>query len=537
MTWVKITDKVKEKAYKMWIQNRMLIPNSEVWFYVGPEDSITGQPPGAFKLTSMQEMWRDVPSGTNVFYAENNGGTLAVAFTELIEPSNYDIPTEHRNRNLTTPITITVPEGANFTVQSLTDRTSVSIGGGSNRGNFLLEENQTMAWLFREATEITLAPHSNFSLCSTLIAQSYTFTQLSPENQQLLQDIINKINLLDQESVKEAAFKTVEARTYWDKWSPTDIQNYGSSNEVISGIFQALADVNSSFIKDRDVIDVVIELDLTYTDPITSRLTDTNAFIELSFMYRDTYANNIPTLLHAHTNSDFIKEHLLQFKLDRDDINNQWRYTLKFDLDLNVSKIASRARGDVHYFVMVKPASFIPVSSTEFDVDLYNEGLIFTNDEDFQKFLNQWNYNRVLNKLSFLGSLSLSTTTNTTHTIYSINTDQEFRISYHDPFNPTNNDGKLEIIIPTYKLADPIVVNSVLGLNFLTSNKELKQLSLDLVVISKDKATANQNGDLMYITIPLYYHKLLKFDYIKEHIFSNLSQANITDYTIDFIYS
>ena len=91
MVWSKIPNLDTTKDYIYYFQNRSKIATSYV--HISITENAAYDENSAFLLQGRQYLRIRVPAGTNVFYAEEDGGIFMYSKAEIEKLVNYDIPT------------------------------------------------------------------------------------------------------------------------------------------------------------------------------------------------------------------------------------------------------------------------------------------------------------------------------------------------------------------------------------------------------------------------------------------------------------
>lgn len=267
MVWSKIPNLDTTKDYIYYFQNRSKIATSYV--HISITENATYDENSAFLLQGRQYLRIRVPAGTNVFYAEEDGGIFIFSKAEIEKLVNYDIPTTGERVIMGTvngTKMLTAPEGAYIALQNVSDfeyEIKYTIGGA---GPFALTQHQMVTFSFTKDTEIKVTSTESQAKLSYVIAQSPNVTQLSDENKQKLEDILHEIRLVQESMARKEEVEFVEDRSYMDKWSDAYTYSKNLTKKVDMGTYAPDVDYRSANLDATDVLYAVTYMTFSYYD-------------------------------------------------------------------------------------------------------------------------------------------------------------------------------------------------------------------------------------------------------------------------------
>ena len=265
MVWSKIPNLDTTKDYIYYFQNRSKIATSYV--HISITENAAYDENSAFLLQGRQYLRIRVPAGTNVFYAEEDGGIFMYSKAEIEKLVNYDIPTTGNRIMLAgTAHTLTAPEGAYIALQNVSDfdyEIKYTIG---EAGPFTLTQHQMVTFSFTKDTDIKISSSESLAKISYVIAQSPNVTQLSDDNKQKLEDILHEIRLVQESMARKEEVEFVEDRSYMDKWSEPYTYSKNLTKKVSMGTYTPDVDYRSANLDETDIMYAVTYLSFSYYD-------------------------------------------------------------------------------------------------------------------------------------------------------------------------------------------------------------------------------------------------------------------------------
>lgn len=539
MNWKKVKNQDPTKNWKYYFQNFSLLPNSSVYIYItlGTENPPQTPDQGMIRLIGRQILYQDVQEGSTLWYAEEDGGIFVCSKGEKVKLKNYDIPTSHINYNLGVGATQTfmAPEGSNIGLQNLSENDVEVSFDQEGYGKMRLTLNQVIALSFPRETKVTLYG-SKYSTAqvSVLTQQSIAVTQLSDENMALLEDIVARLNLIEDAMARKEQLEEVEKRTHWDIWSPFDSVSGANTSSFTTNAFACEVEkFRSNNVEIDDILDCVVEMDFAYKNSDNKNVND-HAFIVFKILYKEVDTSE---LLDIYTSNSYIQEHLEALTIQRNPDMNAIRFV--FDFDENVAamnELRTCVRGDEHAFA-VSTDLFTIDRITTFEIDLYNAGLHFTDDEFEKAMRDGWKYpfDTKLVEYDTL-SLQIDSTSDASYKQYTYS-NAEMSILFKIPLQ--------DELDATYTIKQPISTNmtQIVGINFMPINPTsvlnypTEPCSLDILVVTdgKQEYVDDSGTGVRTYTGKFYNHPDLKYKLINDYLDQYVTNTNISNYKLEMI--
>ena len=452
MNWKKVPKQDTSKNWLYQFQNFSDIPNSYVYIYIDTDG--TGPTPEAtpsHKLIAHQVLRVPINSGVTIYYAEDNGGIFVFSKSEKIPFKNFDVPVFHEDFILNNIHRFTAPAGSMIVFQNMDKNSDIFINiGGSEAGDgwFRCTSLATLWWAFAEDTPITVKGEKGTETVSIFQQRSLSVTELSEETQQLLEDIINRIALIESAMVRKEELAEVNKRTYYGLWSPWDDVNLISATSITTNPFESLVSkYRSKLFIPGLVIDAVSEFTLTYKDSSNIEQTET-AYLQFRFKYTD---NKTSELLEIDTGNIYLKEHLKSIKIDTNNTKDAIRFIFGFDTSVNNIRCKTTIRSE-EMAIGIKDGQINPQSSTLYEFNLFNQGLIFTDDVFLLKMIEPLSIfgipqNNILTYSVKTGADLVNNQPIDNYNVYNISRGN-FAVKYYEPFDINSYPAYISIEVP-----------------------------------------------------------------------------------------
>lgn len=540
MNWKKVKNQDPTKNWKYYFQNFSLLPNSSVYIYItlGTENPPQSPSDGMIRLIGRQILYQDVQEGSTLWYAEEDGGIFVCSKGEKVKLKNYDIPTSHINYNLGVGASesFVAPEGSNIGLQNLSeDDVEVSFDQ-EGHGKMRLTLNQVIALSFPRETRVTLyGPRNSTATVSVLTQQSIAVTQLSDENMKLLEDIVARLNLIEQNMVHKGQLEEVEKRTYWDIWSPFDTISSANTGRFTTNAFKCQVEkFRSSKVETDDILDCVVEMDFAYRDKKTGSNKNDHAFIVFRILYRevDTFE-----LMDIYTSNSYVQKHLTSIDLERTANMESVRFVFEFDENIPaMNELRTCIRAAEHSFE-ISTETFTVDRTTRFEVDLYNANIHFTDDEFEAAMLDGWRYPSKVKTVNYTGvAFSLDSQTDASYKQY-LFSNADFSVLLKMPLTD-EVEAKYEI---KQKIDKGMTV--IVGLNFVPINPSkvlqypTEPVSFDLIALSNNDQTHTDDTGTGMRTVKgtFYKHSIHKYTLIGEYLDQYVKPSNIDKYNLELV--
>lgn len=539
MNWKKVKNQDPTKNWKYYFQNFSLLPNSSVYIYItlGTENSPQDPSDGMIRLIGRQILYQDVQEGSTLWYAEEDGGIFVCSKGERVKLKNYDIPTSHINYNLGVGATQTfvAPEGSNLGLQNLSESDVEVSFDQEGHGKMRLTLNQVIALSFPRETKVTLyGAKDKTTTVSALLQQSIAVTQLSDENMKLLEDIVARLNLIEENMVHKGQLEEVEKRTYWDIWSPFDTITGANSGRFTTNAFKCQVEkFRSSLVETDDILDCVVEMDFAYKNTDGQNKND-HAFIVFRILYREVDEFE---LLDVYTANSYLQEHMTSITLERTENMEMIRFI--FELDENIpamNELRTCIRATEHSFEL-STETFTANRTTLFPVDLYNANIHFTDDAFEEAMLNGWRYPSMAKAESYTGvSFSIDSTSDSSYKQYTFS-NADFSVLFKMPLTDEVN-----ALYEIKQKLDKSMTN-IVGLNFIPKNPSkvlqfpTEPLSFDLIALSDGDQTHTDDTGTGMRTIKgtFYKHSIHKYKLVTDYLDKYVTPSNIGNYDLEII--
>lgn len=532
MIWTKIDNYDNTKEIVLSIQNASFIPNSKVHFCI-TEDPVPDET-NYSTLTGPNQWTNNVSPGSNVFYAVENGGICSYWHNYKLTLVNYDIPTKHVDITLTGNETVTFPEGAYIVLQGKsTIPIRYNMSGGT--GTFILIQNQMVSYTFSKDTDITFIYSGQpLEQVSYFQGQSPNVTMLSESTQQLLDDIITKMDAMILNMATKAELQVVHRRTYYGQWSDfASVASQGSNpiTTAHTAVFEIdpLYDNNdNNFVKDNSIIDFAIGLSITRVDATSGLNIIEDSIIKLSLIA--SRINNSTQLMNFYCDTKWINENITQITLNRDNTNGRLELVLDFKEQFLKFVSVTSVRSDETKLRGNDLVAVTPESITTYDIDKLNDRVTFTDDTFYNGMIQLFNYS-LNDKFKYENKdISVASSIDSTDNIIEVTSTTVTDLKVTLKTRLSAIAGELYVDIPTTIGFTP---NQIIGLNFVPNIKGKIPVYLDLVTMGNGTPIITPNGTIITYTIPLWKHTILNYDYIIKPL---LVLGTGTDYKMELIY-
>lgn len=541
MNWKKVKNQDPTKNWRYYFQNFSLLPNSSVYIYITLGTENPPQTPsdgtGMIRLIGRQILYQDVQEGSTLWYAEEDGGIFVCSKGERVKLKNYDIPTSHINYNLGVGATQTfvAPEGSNLGLQNLSESDVEVSFDQEGHGKMRLTLNQVIALSFPRETRVTLyGAKDRTTSVSALLQQSIAVTQLSDENMKLLEDIVARLNLIEENMVHKGQFEELEKRTYWDMWSPFDVVTGANKSRFTTNAFKCQVEAfRSNLVETDDILDCVVEMDFVRKDTNGQNRYD-HAFIVFRIIYREIDEFE---LLDIYTANPYIQEHISSITLERTENMEMIRFIFEMDVNIpamNELRTCIRAR---EQSFEVSTEEFTSQRITRFPIDLYNAGIHFTDDAFELAMLDGWRYPSMVKTAYYKGiALSVDSTTDVSYKQY-IFSNTDFSVILKIPLTD-----EVKALYEIKQKIDKSMIN-IVGLNFIPKNPSkafqypTEPLSFDIIALSDGNQTSQDDTGTGMRTVKgvFYKHTIHKYKLITDYLDKYISPSNINNYDLEIV--
>ena len=461
MNWKKVPQQDTSKNWLYQFQNFSDIPNSYVYLYMdtdGSGPSTNSQP--SHKLIAHQVLRVPINTGVTIYYAEDNGGIFTFSKSEKIPFKNFDVPIFHDDIQLTSPHKFTAPAGSMIVFQNMDKNSDIFINiGGSDAGDgwFRCTSLATLWWTFAEDMVITVRGEKGNETVSIFQQRSLSVTELSEETQKLLEDIINRIALLEEAMARKEELEEVNKRTFYGIWSPLDSIVTTSAASITTSPFKSLVDkYRSKLFETGIIIDAVTEFTLTYE--LNGKEQTEIAYLQFRFKYVTSKKSEF---LEIDTGNKYLKEHLKSIKIDTNNTKDAIRFVYNFDVATNNIICKTTIRAEEMAFKLMD-TQINPQTSTIYEFNLFNQGLIFTDEAFLLGMLSplevfQIPHDMITTYKVTEGADLVNTQPVDNYNVFNISRGN-FVIQYYEPFD--------RILYPAYiniELSQDFVFTSIIG--------------------------------------------------------------------------
>lgn len=350
----------------------------------------------------------------------------------------------------------------------------------------------------------------------------------------LLEDIVARLNLIEQNMVHKGQLEEVEKRTYWDIWSPLDTISSANTGRFTTNAFKCQVEkFRSSKIEIDDILDCVVEMDFAYKDPAGRNKND-HAFIVYRLLYKeiDTFE-----LLDVYTANPYVQEHLLSIDLERTADMESIRFIFEFDENIPaMNELRTCIRATEHSFEL-STATFTADRTTKFNVNLYNANIHFTDDEFEEAMLNGWRYPSKVKTVKYSGAtLTIDSQSDVSYKQYTFS-NADFTVLLKMPLTD-EVEAKYEI----KQKIDKGMIN-IVGVNFIPINPSkvlqypTEPVSFDLIALSNGDQTHTDDSGTNIRTIKgtFYKHSIHKYKLISDYLDQYITPSNMSNYDLELV--
>lgn len=522
MIWKEITNFDHSVDNFMSIQNNSLVPFSKVTIqFTTASAPVEGQ---GFVLTGPNQWSQRVPAGTKVFFKEEDGGICTWWSREIEKLVNYDIPTVEETVHKLKSKSIVCPEGSYVTLQNLSE--SPVYYNFLGKSNFVLTQYQAVSYTFAKDSVINLSGDGTGNL-TYMVGQSPNVTMLSESTQQLLDEINAKIEGLLENAATKEELEIVKRRTYFGQWSPF-ITASGTGGSTISSP-KLLKDMTyySEFIKDKDILDMIIDISYVRPDKSTGKNTEESATIRASIVVQPSGDNHMFSSFYCDT--EWFSQNISRLDLYRDETNGQVRFDIKLKSEIVSYNIAVSLRNDMVKFIATDKDSFLSEKICNYIIDKDNSGIHFTDEDFYLGILKSWSYPLSVNKHKF-GSLTKHEVVGTDSDGVLYRSSEGLELKFEQKRN--GNQGITTITVPS-----SLGFNKVVGVNIKpndTSNQ--KAFYFDLIMMGDGPQTKQTIESNDVYTIPMWKHASYGYSYFFDKL-QELTTEETREYYIEVVYS
>ena len=529
MVWTKLADYDAKRDIILSIQNAALVPLSKVYFCL--TESASPTPDNTFVLTGPNQWTGRVSTGTNVFIAEEDGGIATHCFSYIEKLVNYNIPTEQHDVELTQDLDIACPEGSYLTLQN---KSKLPIyytldGPNAKAGKFVLTEHQMVSytWAHDQGVKVFAAPglDAQHGLISYAIGQSPNVTMLSEETQNMLEEMMAKVDMVIKNSATKDELLVVHKRTYLGFWSDFLSVTAQNSKNIPLPKFFSDEYYNSGFVEDDKIVEFTLSLNLNVTDKQTGKASDevgTMSIILISKAAGDGYG-----VANFYTDNTWMQLNISEVELQRDATHKALFLTLKFKDAPNTATVSYAVRSDNCRFIEYTNPDFLAEKVAAYIIDKDNTEIHFTDDVFYNSMLSLFKY-AISPVILTYGVTGFSETNGGNSFVVPADNSAGFEIHIAD----TGTEAEAVVKVNSAEGAGRIV-----GVNFVTKDKlNPNNLYFDLITMGNGDQIKTSQGGVDTFQIPLWNHSILNFSYITAPIKSTLTPENVTKYNMEIIY-
>lgn len=520
MLWKEIPNQDPSKTWLFYIQNFAKTPNAYVHLYIatdGEEPSSQDQPQQT--LIALQVLRIYIQPNSKVYFAEENGGVCTAIKTEKIPFVNYDVPIYHRNIPLNTEYRFTAPEGSEIVFQNFSGDGDCFINIGGGDGWIRATRYATLIDSFHDDTEITIKGETGTEVISIIQKQSIAVTQLSDENIDLLEDLLTRVEMIENNYVNTTQLDEVRKRTYLSLYSPySEVIKY-MTNNIQTKTFKSNIEEYRSKLYDNVVLNVVNIFNFTYDD---NEITDSiSGYLSFDILVSD---NLVDSVLNIYTDNQFIKENLKEIKLNRNRSKDQLNFEFIFNNTIQSIKVDTCIRAEEVSSSVIDDVLVID-NTTLYSIDLFNGDIVFTDNEFFLKLLEPYELltippHRLSRYKIDRGVTMVQNNPINNYNVYTIQ-DNSCIIKYYEPFETDLYSPRIELEIPK-----DVRIKSILGFMLIPqdeyiNDQNMKSITINLAACLSAKQTQTSAGSTLKVTFPIYCSELQGVDYLS--IYKNIT--------------
>lgn len=526
MVWTKIADYDNTRDIILSIQNAALIPLSKVYFCL--TESNTPNEANTFVLTGPNQWTGRVSTGTNVFIAEEDGGICTHCYSYIEKLVNYNIPTEQHDVELTQDLSIACPEGSYLTLQN---KSKLPIyytldGPNAKAGTFLITENQMVSytWAHDQGVKVMAAVGQDAvnGVISYAIGQSPNVTMLSEATQDMLEEMMAKVDMVVKNSATKDELEVVHKRTYLGFWSEFLNVNAAGITDISLPKFFSDKTYDSGFVEDDKIVEFTLSLNLNVTDTQTGITTDevgTMSIILITKAAGDGYG-----VANFYTDNTWMQLNISGVQLQRDTENKALFLMLKFKNAPNTAVVTYAVRSDNCRFIPYTEASFLAHKIADYTIDKDNTEIHFTDDLFYNEMMKMFQY--ALSPVILTYGVTSKTTENQDRDIV-YTCESNTGLEYHE----TDDDAQLIVKVPSAE-----GVGRIVGINFVTKDKlNPANIYLDIITMGNGTQVKTSQAGIDIFQIPLWQHNLFQWNYMSTPLLS-ISNENASLYNIEIIY-
>lgn len=512
------------------LQNSSVVPNSVVHICF-TKASIPNN--ASFVLTGPNTWNGRVKLGTNVFYAEENGGIMTHSSYDIEPLVNYDIPPVHENIENARSQVLDIPEGAYFVIQNKSEKPFYfSIVG---EGTFVIVEHQMLSFSFTRDTQVKF--RGDGQTITYFYAEAPSLTQLSKKTKEMLEDMKAAIELLKEQMVTRPELYAVNKRTHHNKYNLpvalSPIEDMYSSNNVFSitgPTFTIDPDYDSFMPKSGEIVDMVV--DISYNHNNATKL----ATIGVSFDLDDI--NSVRTPISYFCDDVVVHKLLKEIRYEYNRTTN----TIRPSIDFNTWFSEPSETYDTH------PEIFAPPYSLKFKIksreavwkstsDAFNREsvvkVIFDNYPNKHiDFMTDKRYKFLVDKFKLINNIPVKRLSfPDTYAINALGTD--FTITgatgnvVVNLYAPNNESARLTVDVKDATLTE---AHKLVNIMFCNLNNINKSVNINVSISSgynEDRIPRIENGIAKY-DIDLYCPTMFGSDFYKAK-FAMIANAMATD--------
>lgn len=527
MLWKELPNQDPSKTWLFYIQNFAKTPNAYVHLYITDGEAPSSQDQPQQTLIALQVLRIYVQPNFKVYFAEENGGICTAIKTEKIPFVNYDVPTYHKNIPLAEEYAFTAPEGSEIVFQNFSGDGDCFINIGGGDGWIRATRFATLIDSFHDDTEITIKGETGTEVISIIQKQSLAVTQLSDENLALLEDLLTRVELIEENYVNQTQLDEVRKRTYYGLWSPYSEVTKSATNNIQTKTFHTQVDEYRSVLYSNDrIIKVANIFNFSYNEDEIVKTS--SGYLAFDILLSDKINDG---LLSIYTDNLFIKENLTQIKLNRD-ANNE-NLTIEFIFKDTIASIQVRTTiraEEISSSISDDP--IITAITNTYDIDLYNGDIIFTDNAFFLKLLEPYEIftlppNRLSRYEITRGETMVQNNPIDNYNVHTIQ-DGTCYIKYYEPFEPNLHNPRIEIELPK-----DVNIKSIIGFMLIPQVEyidSIKGYTLNLACCLSEKQTQSSAGSTLKVAFPLYVTDNQSLDYLniyKDITLDVLNKSNL----------
>lgn len=511
MLWKEIPNQDPSKTWLFYIQNFAKTPTAYVHLYITDGDAPTSEDQPQQTLIALQVLRIYVQPNFKVYFSEENGGVCTAIKTEKIPFVNYDVPTYHKNIPLAENYTFTAPEGSEIVFQNFSGDGDCFINIGGGDGWIRATRFATLIDSFHDDTEITIKGETGTEIISIIQKQSLAVTQLSDENIDLLEDLLTRVELIEENYVNQTQLEEIRKRTYYGIWSEYSDVTKSSTNNIQTKTFHSqVEEYRSDLYKNNKVINIVNAFTFSYNE--NDEIKTSSGYLTFDVLLSDKKDD---TILNIYTDNLFIKENLDHIKLNRNENNQELNLDFIFKDTIDSINVKTSIRSE-EIVSSVLDTPLVVASTIIYNIDLYNGDIIFTDKSFLLKLLDPLEIfllppHRLSRYKITRGNTIVETNAIDNYNIHTIQ-DGTCTIKYFEPFEPLLHKPRIEIDLPK-----DVNIKSIIGFMLIPKEEyinDIKGYTLNLASCLSEKQTQTSAENTLKVTFPLYVTELQVLDYL-----------------------